>query len=499
MTVKSLQFKLSLLFVVIMLAMSAGYIYTATQSTSLYLAETTQKLHYHTAESIAKEIKIDYKTNAIDPVAVERIFERVKVYNPTIGVFLVDLNGDVLSYSSSCAVVKQHVSTSSIRTFLEGKQPLPIYGDDPVDPKNQKIFSATTLKFSDGSPMAYLYVTLGCVSAASTEAMVKQSYAIKILVATLVIGFLIALVIGLTLISLLTKDLRRFISFIHRIKAGDFSQRIQVSSSSELKELADAFNDMADRIEHSLNLLKENENLLREFIANISHDLRTPLASIEGYMETILLKKHLLSQKEKNLYFQTILKNTRTLNRLVHQLLDLSKLEAKQVKLKPEPFSLTELIQDVLLKFNPQANASRISLNERFPEDAPFVFADIGLIDRVLQNLIGNAFNYTDEGGSIDVMIEVLNPFEISVHVRDTGKGIPSEELKHIFDRFYQGDKVRSKHRSGAGLGLTIASKIMELHHSRLEVESTVGVGTTFSFKLPVYMRVAQCNKLLQD
>ncbi|NTV46193.1 MAG: HAMP domain-containing histidine kinase, partial [Chlorobiales bacterium] len=453
MTVKSLQFKLSLLFVVIMLAMSAGYIYTATQSTSLYLAETTQKLHYHLAESIAREIKIDYKTNAIDPVAVERIFERVKVYNPTIGVFLVDLNGDVLSYSSSCAVSKLHISTSSIRTFLDGKQSLPIYGDDPVDPNVQKIFSATTLKFSDGSPMAYLYVTLGCVSAASTEAMVKQSYAIKILVATLIIGFVIALIIGLTMISLLTKDLRRFISFIHRIKTGDFSQRIQVSSSSELKELADAFNDMADKIAHSMNLLKENENLLREFIANISHDLRTPLASIEGYMETILLKKHLLSQKEKNLYFQTILKNTRTLNRLVHQLLDLSKLEAKQVKLKPEPFSLTELIQDVLLKFNPQANASHISLNAHFPEDTPFVFADIGLIDRVLQNLIGNAFNYTDEGGRIDVVIEVLNPFEISVHVRDTGKGIPSEQLKHIFDRFYQGDKVRSKHRSGAGLG----------------------------------------------
>ncbi|ACF14693.1 integral membrane sensor signal transduction histidine kinase [Chloroherpeton thalassium ATCC 35110] len=496
---KSLQFKLSVLFVAILIMMSAGYIYTATQSTGLYLAETTQKLHQNLAATIADQIDIDRKTNYINEAQVLDIFDNAKRYNPTIGVYLVDLTGKVKVFSSGCSVEEPSVSIKKIETFLKGDQQFPIFGDDPVDPSTPRIFSAHLIKTGDETPLAYLYVTLGCVSAASTEAMIAHSYALRILVVSLVVALLAAMLIGLAMIALLTKDLWRFVTFIQKIQGGDFSKRIHVSSSSELKALANAFNEMAAKIEHTMNLLKENEKLLREFIANISHDLRTPLASIEGYMETIILKKHLLSEKEKQQYFNTILKNTRTLNRLVNQLLDLSKLEARQVKLKPEPFSITELIQDVMLKFNPQATASNISLNAHFPSHTPFVFADLGLIDRVLQNLIGNAFNHTEENGCIDVEIEMLDEYTMYVRVQDTGKGIAPEDLKHIFDRFYQGDKVRSKHKSGAGLGLTIAKKIMELHHSTLDVESTLGVGTTFSFKLPVYVRVAECNKLLQD
>jgi len=496
MVFNSLQFKLSVLFVAILVLMSAGYIYTATQSTGLYLAEATQKMHQHLAVSIATQIHIDKKTNYIDEGQVLEVFENAKRFNPTIGIYLVDMTGQVLVYSSGCSVEDLHVSTKKIDTFLKGDKLFPIFGDDPVDPNTPRIFSAHLMTSGEETPLAYLYVTLGCVNAASTEAMIKQSYALKILVVSLVVALLAAMLIGLALIALLTKDLWRFVNFIQKIQDGDFSKRIHVSSSSELRELAKAFNEMAAKIEDTMNLLKENEKLLREFIANISHDLRTPLASIEGYTETIILKKHLLTEKEKQQYFNIILKNTRTLNRLVNQLLDLSKLEARQVKLKPEPFSITELVQDVLLKFNPQATASNISLNAHFPSNTPFVFADLGLIDRVLQNLIGNAFNHTNACGQIDVEIEIPDKHIINMRVRDTGKGIAPEDLKHIFERFYQGDKVRSKHKSGAGLGLTIAKKIMELHHSQLEVESTVGVGTTFSFKLPVYVRVAECTSL---
>ncbi len=498
---RSLQFKLSVLFVIILIITSLGYFFTATQSTNLYLAEATQKLHGDLASKIAKQITINNATNYIDEQEVQRVFDQAKQFNPTIGLFLLDVTGEVLTHSSCCEVRNFKISTSEIEAFLRGDKVYPQYGDDPTDPSSKRIFSAHLLKTGEETPLAYLYVTLGCVNAASTEEMIKQSYALKILVISVIIALAVALIVGLILIALLTKDLWRFVHFIDELKHSDFTtpKRIHVSSSSELKELANAFNAMAEKIEKSVAQLRDNEKLLQEFIANISHDLRTPLASIEGYVEMILLKKHLLSDKEKNKYFNTILKNTRTLNHLVNQLLDLSKLEAKQVKMNPEPFSITELLQDILLKFNPQAVASGITLNAHFPETPPFVFADLALIDRVLQNLISNAFEHTDFGGAVDVIVDKSDDYHLKISVRDTGKGIPEEELKHIFDRFYQGDNVRSKAESGAGLGLTIAHKILQLHHSKLEVESVLKVGTTFSFQLQAYVQAAQCNKLLQE
>jgi len=498
---KSLQFKLSVLFVIILIITTLGYFYTATQSTNLYLAEATQKLHENLATTIAQQVTIYSETNDLDENEIQEIFDEAKQFNPTIGLYLVDMTGKILLHSSCCTVLTPTISTKPINSFLKGEGAFPIYGDDPTTPGSKRIFSVHLLKTGAETPLAYLYVTLGCVNAASTQAMIKQSYALKILVISILLALFASLIVGLVLIALLTKDLWRFVHFIRDLQNSDFStpKRIKVSSSSELSELANAFNEMAAKIEYSVAQLRDNEKLLKEFLANISHDLRTPLASIEGYMETILLKKNLLSEKEKTEYFNTILKNTRTLNRLVLQLLDLSKLEAKQVKLHLEPFSITELLQDILLKFNPQAVASGITLNAHFPETPPFVFADLGLIDRVLQNLIGNAFEHTDFGGTVDVVVEQTDKYHLKIHVRDTGKGIPQEELEHIFERFFQGDKVRSKRKSGFGLGLTIAHKILQLHHSQLEVESEMGKGTTFSFTLQVFMQSANCNKLAQE
>jgi signal transduction histidine kinase len=498
---KSLQFKLSILFILLLIITSIGYFFTATQSTSMYLAEATQKLHENLATKIAREIDINTKTNAIDQVQVQRVFDQAKRYNPTIGLYLVDMTGKIIMHPSDCSATEMTVSTKEIEAFLRKDKPFPLYGDDPANPDEQRIFSAHLLKTGAETPLAYLYITLGCANATNTQEMIRQSYALKVLVISVMLALLASLIVGLVLIALLTKDLWRFVHFIHDLQNSDFSKpkRLKLSSSSELNELANAFNQMAEKIERSVAQLRDNEKLLKEFIANISHDLRTPLASIEGYMETILLKKHLLSEKEKNAYFNTILKNTRTLNHLVLQLLDLSKLEAKQVKLHMEPFSVTELLQDILLKFNPQAESSGISLDAHFPDNPSFVFADLALIDRVLQNLIGNAFQHTNTGGTVDVLVEQTDKYHLMIHVRDTGKGIPPEELANIFTRFYQGDKVRAKADSSAGLGLTIAQKILELHHSSLDVQSEVGKGTTFSFTLQAYMQSANCNKLVNE
>ena len=271
---------------------------------------------------------------------------------------------------------------------------------------------------------------------------------------------------------------------VQNVQAGDFSARVTVQSSDEIGQLGTAFNSMAAKIESSLETLSRNDSLRRELVANISHDLRTPLASIEGYTETILLREHILTEEERKTYLLTILKNTQSLGRLVSKLFELSKLEAKQTTLHIEPFSITELIQDNLLKFEPQANEQAIQLSSDLPRHTPFVLADVALIERVLQNIIANALQYTPEQGRVNISV-IPGTDLVRVSVADTGRGITPEDMPHIFDRFYRSGPMREKAR--LGLGSAIAHRIVHLHNSQIDVQSTPNVGTTFSFQLPIY------------
>jgi signal transduction histidine kinase len=170
----------------------------------------------------------------------------------------------------------------------------------------------------------------------------------------------------------------------------------------------------------------------------------------------------------------------------VEQLFELSKLDARQTQAHLEPFSITDLVQDVVMKFKPWAEKSHIELQAVLPEQLPQVYADIGLIERALSNLIENALRYTPEDGNVKIVIDKSEQ-TVKVVVADTGSGIQEEELPLIFDRFYRVEKSRARATGGAGLGLAIAKKIIDLHQSSIAVESKVNVGTTFSFNLKAW------------
>ena len=482
----SLQLKLSLLFVFLLLTVSAIYFYMILGSTGEYVAEVTQKRNLDLAASIAQEMKIDSATNQIPEAQLQELFHAAMVINPSIKLYIVGHQGEIMTASALPGEVKMDtINVENIESFLYNSPPLPIYNDDPRAPGDPKIFSAAALASSDGSLHCYLYVTLNNDSVYGDEASVRQSYIFKIVGRALLIVLAVTTVIGLLLISFVTRDLKKMVTAVRNMEQGDYSARVNIRSSDELSELGTAFNTMAGEIEAAMTQLKQNDELRRELIANISHDLRTPLASVEGYVETILLKDHLLTESEKQSYLETILKNTRSLGHLVSELFQLSKLEAKQIQAQPETFSVSELVHDIMLQFAPKAESHDIALRYDHAENIPLVYADISLVERVLQNLISNAIQYTPSGGQVSVELVLDRTRNVCLEITDTGAGISEQDLHHIFDRFYQSGQVRSQSKGGLGLGLAIAQKIVELHGSELHVRSEVGTGTTFWFSLP--------------
>jgi len=231
-----------------------------------------------------------------------------------------------------------------------------------------------------------------------------------------------------------------------------------------------------------LNIEKQElEQMRRELVANVSHDLRTPLASIHGYIETLLMKKDTLDEETKEKYLNTTLQSTQKLKTLVDELFELSKIESKERKLNIESFSVKELAFDVVSHFKREAEEKKIEIAVDSSEHISLVKADLALIDRTLQNLIGNAVKYCTEGDKINVGIREANG-KIVVSISDTGSGISEEDLPHLFDRFFKGKSSKP----GTGLGLAIVKGILELHDSEYKVESKLGEGTRFTFTLNI-------------
>jgi signal transduction histidine kinase len=300
----------------------------------------------------------------------------------------------------------------------------------------------------------------------------------------MILTLVAAAVIGLVVFRLITRSLRTTIKTVKQFRDGDLAARIPASASREVRELAASFNEMADTIVGHLEEVKAMDALRRDLIANVSHDLRTPLVSIHGYVETILMKSETLTDEELHRYLTTVLQSTEKLKKLVEELFELSKLEAIQTQPKLEAFSLAELVQDVTQKYQMLAGKQGIRIETSFPRDLPFVTADIALIERVFQNLLDNAIKYTSDRGIITIRLKALKE-TINVSVADTGCGITSEDLPHIFERYHKGSQHFSHNDTGAGLGLAIVKKILEVHGITIDVASRVSEGTSFSFDLP--------------
>ncbi len=480
---RSFYGKITLVFLVIILALGVTQILITTSSFQTFNRNVDQQLNLNLARDMAFELT-ELLTEELDMNQIGERIHYMMVMNPKIEIYLLDDTGKILAFFAEPgkSVKGTVVDLDPVFRFILDPGTVPILGSDPRQPGKLKPFSAAELSIGE-SRKGYLYIVIGGEEFDSIASLFKDSYIIRTMVNGSILSIFVAGMIGIILFAFLTKRLRLISTGVSSFEQGDLSHRIQLNTTDEFGQLGSSFNAMADQIESTIEQLKESDTLRRELVANVSHDLRTPLAGIQGYIETILMKPN-LDEKSKLEYLEIIHKNTENLNQQINDLFELSKLEAKQIEPNLEPFSMSELAQDMVQKFLPLAEKYGSRIHADFIQDLPFVNADISLIDRVVSNLIKNALEFTPEKGSVVLSLKKTEA-GLSIEVSDTGSGISREDMPFIFNRYFKGGKKQRGSRS-TGLGLTIAYKILEAHGCELRVQSESGKGTVFNFTLPI-------------
>jgi two-component system OmpR family sensor kinase len=488
---RSLYSKLAAVLTGLFFLVGLAFIAVILFSSDMYQQEVIQRLNIKLAEHIVSE-RLLIRENRVDREALKDIFHMLMVINPSIEVYLLAPDGKILAFSAPKGKVRREaVDVRPVERLLEGGEKIPLLGDDPRDPGGKKVFTAARIP-EKGRLEGYLYVILGGQAYDSVVDKLQGSYILRLSAWMMGASLFFALAAGLILFALLTGRLRRLARAVAAYKGGDalklssLAVKDGLNEGDEIDRLATTFQNMAERIQEQVERLRRSEALRSELIANVSHDLRTPLSTLQGYIETLLLKEGSLGREERKKYLETAVRHCERLTKLVSELLELAKLESDEIGLHPEPFNLSELVQDVIQKFHLRARDRGIQLVPPENRDLPLVRGDIGLIERVLENLIENAIHYTPKGGMVGLEL-ARERDDISVRVRDTGSGIPEKELPHIFNRFYKLDKSRKQEAGHSGLGLAIARKILELHERTIEVNSVLRAGTTFTFHLPVH------------
>lgn len=483
----SLHARLVAVLLGLLLALGAILIAISFYSTRRYEEEVVQRLNRPLASSLVAEDVLLDNDGEVNEQALEHIFHTLMIINPSIEVYLLDLEGNVVQYSAPPGrVVRTSIDIEPVKRFLADDAKLPILGDDPLDARRHKIFSASPIMVEDRYE-GYLYVVLASEAYESVVHRLRASHILRLSVFVTVLALVLAGVAGVILFSALTRRLRSLAEVVDRFRQSDFRTPVRLErprgGGDEIDILSDTFESMSDRIIQQVQTLRQTDELRRELVANVSHDLRTPLASLTGYIETLQLKEGRLTDEERDQYLAVARRQSDRLGTLIEELFELARLESQDMKPELEPFPLPELVQDVVLGFKLEAERKQIELEMERPDEVPLVSADIGLIQRALTNLIGNALKHTEAGGRVSVIIEPQDE-QVAVRIVDTGHGIPGDELEQIFDRFYQARNQGQKQTTAGGLGLAIVRRILELHGSAVEAASTVGEGTMFSFSL---------------
>ncbi len=299
----------------------------------------------------------------------------------------------------------------------------------------------------------------------------------------LIAGLLGALLLFVGLITAMRRPLEALVGAAGRLAAGDRSARVEVGGVSEVATLGKAFNEMAAELEIEASERDQLDRMKDEFVLTASHELRSPLTSVQGFAELLMMDRDSLTPRQVETV-EIILDNCRHLVRMLNDLLDLARSDAGRLAIHPRPTEPAPLIEDVVRTMRAQTEPARQTLTERIDPDLPLVEVEPDRIRQILVNLVTNAHEYSPERASIEVRARVVEA-GVEISVSDNGPGIPPAQLEHIFERFVRGDAGLTQRVGGTGLGLAISKSLVELHGGTIAADSEVGRGSTFTIVLP--------------
>ncbi len=332
---------------------------------------------------------------------------------------------------------------------------------------------------------AYIHVSVPVISNAKVRYLVishaplnREDSSLLLVYKISFIALLMMLVCAFGYVMIYSYQTNKMIEALNKtskeVTNGNFDSRIRHSYSGEFGELVRNMNEMAET-------LGKTEQTRRDFIANISHDFRSPLTSIKGFVTAIL--DGTIPCEKQSRYLNIVLEETERLTSLTNNLLLLSTMESDLCVLEKTKFDIHQIIKKILLQFDHEITVKGLSINLFFGASQYYVFADMHQIQRVLHNLIENALKFSFDGGELSIeTVKLKNKIQITI--ADNGQGIPSEDLKNIWDRFHKADRSRGKDKKGLGLGLSIVKEILKAHEETIEVYSQENKGTKFVFTL---------------
>ncbi len=484
----SLYQRLSLSLLAIFIAISGVFFIWAQQLEKQARYESEQNLHLSLAANIARDNPL-LQQGVSDHQALKNLFHTLMVLGPAFEFYFLDPKGNILTHSIAPSLIKRHkISVQPINLLTQNQAPLPIYGDDPQHLTRQKIFSAAPV-FNGATLQGYLYVIVTGERYESAFTRQQSDRRVQLSMMMLIGAIVFLFLVMLGLFAYFTRPLRQLNKDIKALKVVGFDRaKVQLThwrtnSYNEVHQLGSAVEQMAEQISQQLGQLRDNDRQRRELLADISHDLRTPLASLQGYIETISLSaKHLTAEQQK--YIEITLRNARQLKRLIDQIFELAHLEGGQVSINLENFNLAELLYDVIAKFSLQAQTKNIELTVVPPGSHIIVYSDIAKLERVLTNLLENALRHTPTGGKVALKITDKEQGQCQLAVIDNGTGISEDELSYIFDTRYRASNATQDKEKHTGLGLAITKKLLELLNTDIKVKSQLGKGCEFSFNL---------------
>ena len=444
---------------------------------------STQLLNKDVAAHIAK-FTSPFEQDGLNKQKADSVFYQAMVISPSVEVYFLDTMGNVIYYHGAPDEIRlPSMSLKSIHDYLNSGRQIYIKGPDPRDPSNPKIFSAAPVEGKSGK-LGYIYVVLGSTEYRNVSNMLYKSHAGGLLMITFLFILLLTMLLTVLYVNRLQRNYKKLIGVLGKMEAGDLSTRFPENENNDLQPVTNAFNQMAGRLQDNMDKLKKAEVERQEFTTNISHDLRTPLAIARGYAETLLMnmENDSIPLSKMQDYSGLIVSNIQTVEHMVQQLLDLSKMEAAGLAPEKQPFVFSEIVQEFIHSITLTAMEKKISLTISNGEDISWISADIRMMERVVQNLLTNAIKFTPEGG--DISISLINESgELIFQITNSGEDMSASVFQWLNDDKRESSVNRPYHH---GLGLVIVKTTLQLHHFPIEAGYVPNAGNRISFRMPV-------------